>query len=142
GGGGGAGGRDGPHRWPAVRALRDARARQRARPAPRRAHRRAPRDAPRHEPWRDRIAPERRRRRLTFETRAVPRYRDEGEVVVGRASFASLQSAVSVLAGPVSICGAVYSAVPHVKPAPGTLDLLAVVPSDAGAPAPAGRTMT
>jgi len=52
--------------------------------------------------------------------------------MLGRGSFASLQSAVSVLAGLVSISGAVYSAVRYVKPAPGTLDVLAVMRSDTG----------
>jgi len=61
---------------------------------------------------------------------------------VGRASFASLQSAISVMAGVVSICGALYSAVRYVKPAPGTLDVLAVVHSDAGDRPLAGSTIT
>ena len=52
--------------------------------------------------------------------------------MLGRGSVASLQSAVSVLAGLVSISGAVYSAVRYVKPAPGTLDVLAVVHSATG----------
>jgi hypothetical protein len=53
-------------------------------------------------------------------------------MMLGRGSFASLQSTVSVLAGLVSISGAVYSAVRYVKPTPGTLDVLAVVRSETG----------
>ena len=51
-------------------------------------------------------------------------------MTVGRASFASLQAAISVGAGIVSIAGALYSAVRYVKPAPGTIDLVAVTRSD------------
>jgi hypothetical protein len=61
---------------------------------------------------------------------------------VGRASFTSLQSAVSVMAGLVSISGAVYSAVRYVKPAPGTLDVLAVTHSETGDRPLAGSTIT
>ena len=62
-------------------------------------------------------------------------------MMLGRGSFAPLQSTVSVLAGLVSISGAVYSAVRYVKPVPGTLDVLAVVRSDAGDRPLAGSTV-
>ena len=62
-------------------------------------------------------------------------------MMLGRGSFASLQSTVSVLAGLVSISGAVYSAVRYVKPAPGTLDVLAVMHSGAGDRPLAGSTV-
>jgi hypothetical protein len=47
--------------------------------------------------------------------------------VVGKESFASLQSVVSFLVGLVSLSGAVYSAVRFVKPSPATGEVLAVV---------------
>src|SRR5207237_1268206 len=113
------------------------RRRTRASRTPRRSirsspHGRGPRGAPRHERRHDRRAACRRRRRLTFETRAPRRYRDERGMMLGRGSFSWLQSGVSVLAGLVSISGAVYSAVRYVKPVPGTLDVLAVVRSETG----------
>jgi len=49
---------------------------------------------------------------------------------VGKGSFTSLQSAISVLAGAVSITGAVYSAVEFVRP--GTGEIRAVVRSEKG----------
>jgi len=62
-------------------------------------------------------------------------------MMLGRGSVASLQSVVSVLAGLVSISGAVYSAVRYVTPAPGTLDVLAVIHSHAGDRPLAGSTL-
>jgi hypothetical protein len=47
--------------------------------------------------------------------------------VVGKGSFAYLQSAVSFLVGLVSLGGAVYSAVQFVNPAPATGEVYAVV---------------
>lgn len=56
-------------------------------------------------------------------------------------SFASLQSAVSLLAGLASLCGALYSAVEYVKPAPRTGEILAIVRAAKGDKAPPGATV-
>jgi len=61
-------------------------------------------------------------------------------VVVGK-GFASLQSAVSLLAGLASLSGALYSAVQFAKPAPRTGDILAIVRGSKSDKAPPGTTV-
>ena len=60
--------------------------------------------------------------------------------VVGK-GFASLHSAVSLLAGLASLSGAMYSAVQFVKPAPRTGEILAIVRAAKGDKTPAGTTV-
>ncbi|TMA67291.1 MAG: carboxypeptidase regulatory-like domain-containing protein [Deltaproteobacteria bacterium] len=61
-------------------------------------------------------------------------------MVVGK-GFASLQSAVSLLAGLASLSGALYSAVQFAKPAPRTGDILAIVRGSKSDKAPPGTTV-
>ena len=61
-------------------------------------------------------------------------------MVVGK-GFASLQSAVSLLAGLASLSGALYSAVQFAKPAPRTGDILAIVRGLKSDKAPPGTTV-
>src|SRR5205823_12112253 len=60
--------------------------------------------------------------------------------VVGK-GFASLHSAVSLLAGLASLSRAMYSAVQFVKPAPRTGEILAIVRAAKGDKPPAGTTV-
>ena len=55
--------------------------------------------------------------------------------------FASLQSAVSLLAGLASLSGALYSAVQFVKPAPRTGEILAIVRGSKTDKVPPGTTV-